>query len=38
MLELSGMDEAIALCRRYAEILGGTLEIDIRQLADPEAA
>jgi len=30
VLELSGMDEAIALCRRYAEILGGTLEMDVR--------
>ena len=30
VLELSGMDEAIAQCRRYAEILGGTLEIDVR--------
>jgi hypothetical protein len=38
VLELSGMDEAVALCRPYAEILGGTLEIDIRQLAEPEAA
>ena len=38
VLELSGMDEAIALCRRYAAILGGTLEMDIRPLADPEAA
>src|SRR6185295_1605856 len=28
VLELSGMDEAIALCRGYAAILGGTLEID----------
>lgn len=37
VLELSGMDEAIAMCRRYAAILGGTLEIDIRTLADPEA-
>jgi len=37
VLELSGMDEAIATCRRYAVILGGTLEIDIRPLADPEA-
>jgi hypothetical protein len=35
VLELSGMDEAIALCRSYAEILGGTLEIDLR-LVDPE--
>ncbi|HEY4187658.1 MAG TPA: YciI family protein [Polyangia bacterium] len=34
VMELSGMDEAIALCRRYAEILGGTLEIDVR-VVDP---
>ena len=30
MMELSDMDDAIKLCRRYAEILGGTLEIDLR--------
>ena len=30
ILELSDMDQAIDLCRRYAEILGGTLEIDVR--------
>jgi hypothetical protein len=30
LLDLSGMDEAIELCQRYAEILGGTLEIDVR--------
>lgn len=30
VLELSDTNEAIAMCRRYAEILGGTLEIDIR--------
>ncbi|HXJ19608.1 MAG TPA: hypothetical protein VMT03_05185, partial [Polyangia bacterium] len=30
VLELSGFDEAIDLCRRYAAILGGTLEIDLR--------
>jgi len=30
VLDLSGMDEAIALCRPYAEILGGTLEMDVR--------
>jgi hypothetical protein len=30
VLELSGMDEAVQMCRRYAEILGGTLEIDVR--------
>jgi hypothetical protein len=38
VLELSGFDEAITVCRRYAGILGGTLEIDIRLLAEPEAA
>ncbi len=32
VMELSDMDEAIALCRPYAEILGGTLELDIRPL------
>ena len=35
VMELSDTDEAIAMCRRYAEILGGTLEIDVR-LVDPE--
>jgi hypothetical protein len=30
IVELPGMDEAIATCRRYAEILGGTLEMDVR--------
>jgi hypothetical protein len=39
VLELSGMDQAIELCRPYAEILGGTLEIDIRLVdQDDEAA
>ena len=38
VLELSGMDEAIAMCRTYAAILGGTLEIDIRPLAEVDAA
>ena len=32
VMELSGMDEAVEMCRRYADILGGTLEIDIRPL------
>jgi len=36
ILRLSDMDEAIALCRRYAEILGGTLEIDVRPLVEPD--
>ena len=35
VMELSDMDETIAMCRRYAEILGGTLEIDVR-LVDQE--
>jgi hypothetical protein len=30
ILNLSGMDEAVDLCRNYAAILGGTLEIDVR--------
>jgi hypothetical protein len=30
VMEMSDMDEAITMCRRYAEILGGTLEIDVR--------
>lgn len=34
VMNLSGMDEAIELCRPYAEILGGTLEIDLR-LVEP---
>jgi hypothetical protein len=29
-MELSGMDEAVEVCRSYAQILGGTLEIDVR--------
>jgi len=37
VMELSGTDEAIALCRRYAEILGGTLEIDLRMVDQIEA-
>jgi hypothetical protein len=36
VLDLTDMDEAIALCRQYAEILGGTLEVDIRPV-DREA-
>jgi hypothetical protein len=35
VMELADMDEAIAMCRRYTEILGGTLEIDVR-LVDPD--
>jgi hypothetical protein len=32
VMELADMDEAVELCRRYAAILGGTLEIDLRQV------
>ena len=32
VMELTGMDEAVEMCRRYAGILGGTLEIDIRPI------
>lgn len=34
ILDLAGFDEALALCRDYAAILGGTLEIDVR-LVEP---
>ena len=37
VMELADMDEAIELCRRYAAILGGTLEIDLRQVDQSEA-
>ena len=37
IMELSSMDEAIDICRPYANILGGTLEIDVRlvDVTDP---
>ena len=38
VMDLSGIDEAIELCRRYAEILGGTLEIDVRVVDRDEPA
>ena len=38
VLDLADMDEAIALCKGYAEILGGTLEIDIRLVAQDDPA
>jgi hypothetical protein len=38
VLELSGMDETIELCRRYAEILGGTLEMDVRLVDESDQA
>jgi hypothetical protein len=36
ILDLSDMAEALELCRNYAAILGGTLEIDVR-VVDPLA-
>jgi hypothetical protein len=36
VMELSGMDEAIELGRRYAKILGGTLEVDLRLVEQGE--
>jgi hypothetical protein len=36
VMELSSMEEAIELCRSYAQLLGGTLELDLR-LVDQEA-
>jgi hypothetical protein len=38
VMELSGFDEAIEMCRRYAKILGGTLEIDMRLVDQAEQA
>jgi hypothetical protein len=39
VMELSGMDEAIELSRRYAALLGGTLEADLRLVdLDDDAA
>lgn len=36
VLELADIEEAIAVSRRYVRILGGTVEVDIRELADVE--
>ncbi|MCA9600159.1 MAG: hypothetical protein KC776_42945 [Myxococcales bacterium] len=40
VMELSDMDEVLSMCERYAKILGGTLEIDVRgvDLDEPEPA
>jgi hypothetical protein len=38
VLDLDGMDEAISVCRSYAEILGGTLEIDVRAVDQTDDA
>ena len=36
IMELEDYDAVIAMARRYAEILGGTLEIDVRVVVDPD--
>lgn len=36
VLDLEGFDEAISMSRRYAKILGGDLEIDVRLIASAE--
>lgn len=36
ILRLDDMDEVVAMCKRYAAILGGTLEIDVRPLVEPD--
>ncbi|MFO0551765.1 MAG: YciI family protein [Polyangiaceae bacterium] len=38
VMELTGMEEAIELCKRYADILGGTLEIDVRVVEVPSVS
>jgi hypothetical protein len=38
VLDLSGMDEVIAIAKPYTEILGGTLEIDVRPVDVEEDA
>jgi hypothetical protein len=37
VLRMDSVDELVALSKRYAEILGGTLEIDVRGLEEPTA-
>ncbi len=37
LMRLPTIDAAVDECRRYAEILGGTLEIEVRPLEEPEA-
>lgn len=37
VMELSGIEEAIEISKRYARLMGGTLEVDLRPV-EPEAA
>ncbi len=36
VMSFDSIDEVIAICKPYAEILGGTLEIDVRGISDLE--
>lgn len=36
LLQLPSMEETIEMCVRYAAILGGTLEVDVRPLVEPD--
>jgi len=38
VMEMPDMDQVLAMCREYAEILGGTLEIDVRLVDQTDAA
>jgi hypothetical protein len=38
VMQLPSLEDALALCTPFAEILGGTLEIDIRPLYEPDEA
>lgn len=38
ILRLPSMEAALETCQRYADILGGTLEMDIRPLYEPDEA
>ena len=37
VMEMDGIDEVVETCRRYARILGGTLEMDVRVVEPGEA-
>jgi len=36
IMRLADLDEAVELCKRYAQILGGTLEVDVRPMLEAE--
>jgi len=38
VMDLPDMDQVITMCREYTEILGGTLEIDVRLVDQTDAA